>query len=93
MQLSQRIKSKKKIDKLEQIDALTFSDEAAKLFSFVEHKQQVILFMLNQKRLSKQTKPRIFSIKLSFKLKEDASQLAFSYVTEVLGQLEPTFQT
>lgn len=35
--MSQRIKNKKKIDKLEQVDALTFSDEAAKLLTYVEH--------------------------------------------------------
>jgi hypothetical protein len=45
--LSQKTKNKKRADRLEQVDALTFSDEAAKLLTFVEHQGALFLFMLN----------------------------------------------
>lgn len=37
VQINQRFKNKKRVDKLEQIDTLTFSDDSAKLLTMVEH--------------------------------------------------------
>jgi hypothetical protein len=53
VQINQRVKNKKRVDKLEQIDALTFSDERAKHLTTVHYNQTLFLFMINRERMNK----------------------------------------
>lgn len=94
VQINQRLKNKKRVDKLEQIDALTFSDDSAKILTMVTQQQTVFLFMVNRERINKSGQPklRVFSVKIGYKVtNEDQHQLAFSYVSEVMGQVDSNY--
>lgn len=51
VQLNQKTKNKKRVDKLEQIDQLTFYDEAAMLTSYCQLPQTLFVFLLKRERL------------------------------------------
>lgn len=91
----QKVKNKKRIDKLEQIDALSFFEEQAKIVSLVYRKHTWFLFLLNRQRFAKsQQKLRIFSLKLCFKPSpqdEGMKQLSFDCISEVQAKLEDTY--
>lgn len=95
VQIQQKVKSKKRIDKVEQIDALSFFDEQAKIVSLVHRQNTWFLFFINRERFSKtQQKLRIFSLKLCFKPSaqdESVRVLSFDFISEVQAKLEDTY--
>jgi hypothetical protein len=68
----QKQKQKKRTDRLEQIDTLTFSDETAKLVDFAEYQGNWYVFMLSTISLKKgDNKIRVFTVKITPRPIED----------------------
>jgi hypothetical protein len=72
VQMVQKQKQKKRTDRLEQIDTLTFSDETAKLVDFAEYQGNWYVFMLSTISLKKgDNKIRVFTVKITPRPIED----------------------
>ena len=92
VQMVQKQKQKKRTDRLEQIDTLTFSDETAKMVDFAEYQGNWYVFMLSTISLKKgDNKIRVFTVKISPRHVEDQEandageqQYAFKFVSEAL---------
>ena len=92
VQMVQKQKQKKRTDRLEQIDSLTFSDETAKMVDFAEYQGNWYVFMLSTISLKKgDNKIRVFTVKITPIHIEDQEandageqQYAFKFVSEAL---------
>lgn len=68
----QKQKQKKRTDRLEQIDTLTFFEDTAKLVDFVEYQGNWYVFMLSTINLKKgDNKIRVFTVKITPRSIED----------------------
>lgn len=81
-----KVKKGKRSDRIDQIDALTFGDEQAKIIDHVSHSDNWFVFCLHNERMSRGKQLRLTTVKVGPRQGEDEEDsYAFKFVSECLG--------